>query len=125
MNSLSDIYNKLSADGKDKLNALLTNSSKNYCIYIIICDIISNVNNLAMAQWYTEHLNNGDGIWIGNNITQQYRLKLSGYSNLNQEVRNGFGYIVENGKARFTKLISEEEFERITLYNWFNNLIKE
>ena len=109
MNSLSDIYNKLSADGKDKLNALLTNSSKNYCIYIIICDIISNVNNLAMAQWYTEHLNNGDGIWIGNNITQQYRLKLSEYSNLNQEVRNGFGYIVENGKARFTKLISEEE----------------
>lgn len=108
INSLSDLLKTLSPDGKSKMDALLTNSNKNYCIYIIVCDIITNVNNMSISEWYREHLNSGEGIWIGNNITQQYSLKLSEYTNANQEVKRGFGYIVENGKARYTKLISEE-----------------
>ena len=56
-----------------------------------------------------QHCEYRNDIWIGNNITQQYCLKTSDYRNLNQDVKKGFGYIVESGKATYTKLISEEE----------------
>ena len=109
INSISELLKSLTPDGKDKLEVLLEKASKNYCIYIIVSDIITNINIMSISSWYKQHLSVGNGIWIGNNITQQCMLKLTEYTNLNQEISKGFGYIVENGKARLVKLISEEK----------------
>ena len=108
INSIADLINNLTLDGRNKLETLLEKNNKKYCIYIIVCDIITNVANMSISNWYREQLSDGNGIWIGNNITQQYCIKLSEYTNLNQEVKKGFGYIVENGIAKLTKFIAEE-----------------
>lgn len=107
INSISELFKMLSADGQDKLKVLLEKTNRNYCIYIIICDIIGNVSNLSMETWFKAHLNDGDGVWVGNNITQQYVLKLSDYSSLNDDLGAGFGYVVHQGKTELVKLLSK------------------
>ena len=49
-----------------------------------------------------------EGIWLGNNISNQFTLKVTTNSRiLRAEIEPGFGYTIKRGSAILTKFLSE------------------
>ena len=83
--------------------------SKNYGLdnYIII-DSSDKVKGFAYDTWYKESVDDSQGIWLGNGISDQFTLKLlSTPRELREEIPEGFGYVVKNGKATLVKLVQK------------------
>ena len=50
-----------------------------------------------------------EAIWLGNGIDSQFTIKVNNNPiTLRVEVAPGFGYIIEKGKARLIKIMTEE-----------------
>ncbi len=107
--SFSIMSKYLSADGIDKLNVLLDKSTSDYEMYFIICDISSELQKLSMQPWFRNHCGKGNGIWVGDGVTNQYQLKISSVSSeLNREIGGDFGIVINNGKYKICKLVQPE-----------------
>ena len=93
---LDSLYKALSAAKDHQVN--------NY----IIVDYPDKLKDLAYDDWYKSNVDQSQGIWIGNGISDQYAIKLvSTPRSLNEEIEDGFGYVVINGKAKLVKLVQE------------------
>jgi len=103
--ALSDLYKFLSEDGVDKLDVLLEKGDDAYGISIIVSDSSSNIQSHSMKSWYRAQCA-GNGIWVGDGVTDQYELKISKpSSDLYGDIGNTFGVLVNNGKFKVVKLL--------------------
>lgn len=104
--SFTALTRLLSEDGKDKLNVILDKCIPAYAMSFIVCDLSSNLRDLSVLSWFTSKNGNGDGIWIGDGVSDQYQLKISKLGgDLYKEIGGEFGVIIKNGKYRIAKLI--------------------
>ena len=64
------------------------------------------MKTFAYDDWYKNSVDDSFGIWLGNGISDQYSLKLmSTPRELREEIPEGFGYVVKNGKATLVKFV--------------------
>ncbi|GKU77583.1 type VII secretion protein EssC [Paenibacillus sp. L3-i20] len=107
IHSLSSLMSKVSDDSKDKLKILLEKGSLAYNVNFIISDAVSAISAFTYEEWFKAHVSTNDGIWIGNNFSDQYQLKVNKMSSeFYQEIGDQFGYSIVKGKATLVKLVS-------------------
>lgn len=106
----SEIVDQLSADGKDKLKTLLEKNEPEYGVHFMISDEAGNMSIRSVEPWFKKHCNQGNGVWLGNGIADQYILKLNTMSReLREDIPSGFGYVVQGGNPTLCKLITAKE----------------
>lgn len=100
---------QLTADGADKLKALLDKGEAIYKVHFVIAENVSQYSSFSMENWYKKHINGAEGIWVGDGFADQYVIragKLS--SDLYQEIGDSFGYVVSKGKPVLARLLTEK-----------------
>jgi S-DNA-T family DNA segregation ATPase FtsK/SpoIIIE len=106
----SKIFDSLSADGKEKLRLLLEKNEPEYKVHIIMCEESGNMSLRSVESWFKKHCVQGNGIWIGDGITDQYVIKVANVTKqMRADVESGFGYVVRNGNAVLCKVITAKE----------------
>lgn len=94
--------------GKDELCEIFTVSKEYGVNQFIFVDSAEKFKSLAYDPWYKESIDDSQGIWLGNGISDQYTIKLlSTPRELREEIPEGFGYVVKNGKATLVKLVQK------------------
>ncbi len=100
------LFDKLTADGKDKLKTLLEKADDIYKIHFVFVETAVKLNEFSYDDWYKRHISNGEGIWIGDGVADQYILKVSKVtSSLYDEVGDSYGYRIQKGKYTLIKLL--------------------
>ena len=108
----SDIYEQLSADGKDKLKVLLEKNAIEYAVHVVICEESGAMGIRTVEPWYKKHCSRGNGVWIGSGIANQYTLKLNTVDReLKQDITDDFGYLISDGEHILMKLVTAKEDE--------------
>lgn len=106
---LKKFFDKLSDDSKDKMKTLLDKGEAIYKLHFILCDSIANFNTFNYDDWFKRHVANGDGIWVGDGVADQYLLKINKItSDLYDELEPSYGYFVSRGKSTLVKLLEAE-----------------
>lgn len=106
------LFEQLSDDGKDKLSVLLDNAHAEYKLHFVFADTSLSFNGYSYEGWYKQHMENADGLWIGDGVVDQYTFKINKItSDLYEEVENDFGYAVIKGKPLPIKVMSDREEE--------------
>lgn len=101
---------KVSPEVKIKYNSLIETAALTQTIKFIFIDTIDIFKKIEYDNWYKAIVKNNQGIWIGNGVAEQYTLKISKITReLQQDVPEGFGYIVKRGIPVLTKFLTTEE----------------
>lgn len=98
---LGRLRRSLSDDGKDKLTVLLEKTSGKFGLFYWVFDDYHSSNSYNAESWC-----NGDGIWIGNGIGDQIRMK---YSKKNAAFSKNIdftsGFYIKKANAQLVKLL--------------------
>lgn len=112
INGFDALKQKLSEDGKDKLNVLLENGRLPLNVHFVICDSLSAINRVTYDAWYKKHCENVSGIWVGDGASDQYVLKINKTNrDLYQDMEDGFGVYIDKGRYTIMKLVTSR-FEK-------------
>ena len=106
---ISNFLSRINTNNKDKLCSAIA-SAKEYNVnnYVIV-DSSDKLKSFAYDEWYKNSIDDTQGIWLGNGISDQYVFKLmSTPRELREEIPENFGYIVKNGKATLVKFVVDE-----------------
>lgn len=107
INSIRELLNNVSKEHKEKLELILEKGEVYYNVHIIWCEKIKNISSMAFTKWYKKHISEGNGLWIGRSINEQYYLKAKQYSaNPREDISDDFGFMVKNGKAIKVKVLN-------------------
>lgn len=105
---LGQIKKLLSEDGQDKLRNILERTSGKFGLYFWAVDDERSSYSYGGEKWCS-----GDGIWIGNGITDQMRLKVYRKDiTLAKKMDFTCGYLVRKSKVQPVKLLLSERFGR-------------
>ena len=101
---------KVSPEVKIKYNSIIEAVALTQTIKFIFIDTIDIFKKMEYDNWYKAIVKSNQGIWIGNGISEQYTLKITKITReLQQDVGEGFGYIVKRGVPVLTKFLTTEE----------------
>ena len=105
---ITNFIGRISEDKRISLsNVLLNNKELNVDNFVLI-DTADKLKALAYESWYKSSVNENNGIWLGNGVSDQYIIKLSTTPReLREEIPEQFGYVIKNGKATLVKFIQE------------------
>ena len=107
---LKKLFDKLGEDSADKLFTLIDKAEAFYGIHFVVMDVPAQIKTLCVDMRLRHQMPEGDGIWIGDGIADQYTLKISKVTNdLYEELEVGYGYQVTKGRQKLIKLLSETE----------------
>lgn len=104
---LFQLKEQLSDDGKDKLRLILEKTRGKYNLSFWVMDSYANSNRYGTEEWCSD-----DGIWIGNGVGEQIRLRTQSkrmYSK--QKLDFGCGYIFTNGDVEQAKFVVPDEMD--------------
>jgi len=105
---VGQIRRLVSDDGKDKLKVLLEKTSGKYGLYYWAFDDYNSSNSYNTESWC-----NGDGIWIGNGIGDQIKMK---YNRKNAALTKNIdctsGFYIRRTNAQLVKLLISERIGR-------------
>lgn len=103
---VSNFISRISEENKTALGEALTSSKDYHVDNYILVDNSDKLKGFAYEAWYKNSVDDSQGVWIGNGISDQYSIKLlSTPRELREEIPEGFGYVVKNGKATLVKLV--------------------
>ncbi len=106
---MKKLQQQLTDDGKDKLRLLLSKAESFYKLHFILADTVSQITDLSTEEWYRRHVSSSDGLWIGDDVTEQYLLKISRLSSsLYEPVGSSYGYLFSKGRMQLVKLLKED-----------------
>ena len=104
-----DLLLSFSNEFARKVNELLKRINPAFRVHFVLCDSPLEVSKYSFEDWYKQQLN-GDGIWVGDGVNGQFTLNISKRNrDMNREIDNRYGFVVEHGKASFIKLLGEGE----------------
>ena len=93
-----------------EFNELLEDAKNNEKHSFIIIEKPELMEQHSYESWYSDNIQNNNGIWVGNGIENQtiisYEFSMSGLEN---KCGKSFGYAVEDGNPTLVKLIGIEE----------------
>lgn len=76
----------------------------------VLVDAVDKIKLIEYEPWYKALINNNNGLWGGDGITDQFALKISKTNReLYEENEPGFGYQIKNGIPLLIKLLNFEE----------------
>ena len=111
---LNSIFDRLSEEGVNNLRSLLENGDVIYKINVIAIDTLAGFNEHRYEEWFTRHVSNGDGIWIGDGISDQDIMRIGTIPrNLYEDIGPDYGFRVFRGKTVCMKLLSSGGSEQI------------
>ena len=106
------LFNRLSADGQEKLSLILAKTETMYKLHFVIVEGLSELNSFNYEEWYKKHLKGDEGVWVGDGVADQYLLKISKVtSDLYAEIGDVYGYVVNRNRPTLVKLLSAAEEE--------------
>ena len=106
---ISSLFSKLSATDKTKIETLLEDIQKTPHAKIIIADTINNIKTFNYDSWFKKGSDLSEAIWLGNGIDSQFTIKvINNPRTLRVELAPSFGYVIEKGKAKLIKIMTEE-----------------
>lgn len=106
---IRNLFERLSADGKEKLQLLIEKAESVYKLRFILIDSLAELNAYTYAAWFKRHLAGADGLWIGDGVADQYLMKIGKLSNeLYQQIGPDYGYLIVKGRPVLVKLPAEE-----------------
>ena len=89
-----------------RLQLAMAKCDKAYNVHFIVTESINSLTPLTVENWYKEHINGNNGLWVGGGINTQYRLavnkKPQGY---NTELDSDFGFVINNTVATLVKYL--------------------
>ena len=110
MQGYSEIFEQLSADGRDKLKTLLEKNEPEYQVHFVMIDESGNMGIRTVESWHKKHCARGNGVFVGSGIADQYVLKVSGTDReMRKDLPRNFGFIVKNGVHCLIKLVTAKE----------------
>lgn len=106
ISGLSSILKSISAESKERLEALLDKIDTNCKVRIIICDGVDSMVEYSNSPWFKTQTA-GSGLWIGEGLTEQRILKSNvSYSRNQATLTKFFGYLVSDGQAALIKVLT-------------------
>ncbi len=103
------LFEKLSADGKDKLSALIYKCEKEYNVHFVVCDDAAGLKEYQSANWFKNHFDAESYVWIGDGFDEQYLLKTNLVSKELRGLKNTTGLVCIDGESHKTKIIMDKE----------------
>ncbi len=90
----------------NRLHLAIEKSRREYKVHFIIAESINSLTPLTVENWYKEHINGNNGIWVGGGISSQYRLSVNKKpKEYSQDIDSGFGFAIENSIAAYIKFL--------------------
>lgn len=106
------LYEQLSDDGKEKLRLLIEKAESFYKLHFIIVETASQLSVHQYEAWFKRHIS-GDGLWIGDGVTDQNILKINSLSSeLYAEIGSEYGFVFSKNRMTLTKLLTSRMEER-------------
>lgn len=107
INSVVALKNALSKEGVEKLGLILEKGDAKYNMTILFAEQSKNLSGITFDKWYKQHMNSGDGIWVGGGITDQFNLKAAKTtSEMREDMTAEFGFSLQKGKSIKVKLLN-------------------
>ncbi|KAA0549164.1 type VII secretion protein EssC [Bacillus sp. BGMRC 2118] len=107
IDSFSDMYGRLSEDGKDKMKVFLERGDS-LNVHFIINDRVNKLTSMSYESWFKKQVSLTEGIWLGNGISEQYLVKVQKVTpDMYKEIPEDFGYVITKGKPVLVKLLSK------------------
>ena len=107
---ISELFDVISQDAKDKLKVLLEKNEVQYNVSFIVIEESGDMNIRTVEAWYKKHCNKANGVWVGSGIADQYVVKLNNVTrDMRQDIDDDFGWVMNNGDALLTKLVTYKE----------------
>lgn len=112
ISSLAQLREYLSEEQNEKMNLILEKGSCKLNMFIVIGESSKALATYNFERWYKNNASQNDGVWVGSGIADQYYLKLSKTtSEMNAELTQQFGFVVNGAKAIKVKLLTEGDAE--------------
>ncbi len=106
---LSDLIHSLSSKMLEKLILMLEKNKAEFNVSFVIFDNSVSVSDYFSSNWFKEQVNNS-GLWIGDGVVDQYVFGITKrIRDMNKEISNEYGFLINRGKPRLLKLIDESE----------------
>ncbi len=114
----------LTGDFNSIISNLFTKFEKLPIVNFIVVDSVDNLKKLEFETWYKQINNPENAIWIGDEIANQFTIKLTKSSDRSLQATIGkeFGYVVVNGRHALIKVLA---FDSKTLNDSNNSNIEE
>ncbi|MBR6717100.1 MAG: type VII secretion protein EssC [Oscillospiraceae bacterium] len=111
LDSLSEIFGRLSADGKEKLESVLEFGKPEYQLTVLIFDRGAALSDYNTADWYRRQVTERDAVWIGSGLNRCYRIQCSNVQK--DAIPDDFAFVIANSKAELMKIpVQDPEQER-------------
>lgn len=109
---IDSFRSKLSNEHKNAFSTFFEKAKDLGVFHFILFDSLDKIKKIEMETWYRTTVNNTQGIWIGNGITDQFTLKINKVTKeMRDETADNFGYVVRRGKATLVKIVEKYEKE--------------
>lgn len=91
------------------ISKLINSGKKNGNVTFIFVDKQSELKKMEYDEWYKSNVDSYSGIWIGENISNQFTLKTSKSIRESQYgINEDFAFVVEKGKFDYVKVVKEK-----------------
>lgn len=105
------LYEQLSADGQEKLRLLIEKAEPFYKLHFVLVETPAQLSAHQYEAWFKRHVS-GDGLWIGDGVTDQNILKINSLSGeLYAEIGGEYGFSFTKGRMTLAKLLTSREEE--------------
>jgi len=103
---LTALLSVLSSDAREKFATMVEKSEPALGCSFILMDSVGAIGSIAYEPWLKESTAPGEGIWVGDGLTDQYVLAPAATSSeLYEPVGPQFGYVLCKGKPHLAKLV--------------------
>ena len=105
---LTSFMNKLSQENQGKMAELFKNISGISLINFIVVDTVDKLKKLNFESWFKDNINNSEGIYIGNGLSDQMLINVSKrIPEMKEEVPYNFGFIIRKGIPIYIKFVEK------------------
>jgi S-DNA-T family DNA segregation ATPase FtsK/SpoIIIE len=106
---LTNLLNGISSEYADKITTMFEKCKAEFNVSFLICDTPIGISRYSTDDWYKEKCN-GNGIWIGDGILDQFVFNISKRTkDMSTDINNEYGFVINKGKANLVKLLHESE----------------
>ena len=103
---MTSFMNKLSQDNVSKIGDLFKNISGISLINFIVIDSVDKLKKLNFEPWFKDNINNSEGIYLGNGLSDQMLLNVSKrIPEMKEEVPYNFGFVIKKGVPSYIKFV--------------------
>ncbi len=107
---ITNLLSRITPEKKAEFTKALSALKDLGTYHIVYIENQDKLKQQAYENWYKSSVDNSNGIWLGSGVLDQYCLKLAtSPRELREELKPGYGVLIEKGKPFVTKLLEGED----------------